>query len=167
MKPNPYRCRVKLAKPLSILIAGLGTGFFAGSLAGDRDLSASELPEAVRSAIERAYPGAEFTRAEEIEDDDEQLYRVRLRMGPDQRDIRLEVSPAAEILDIDEEIPESELPQRVQRAVSKAFPRHKVRHAEKEIEFEIVYRVDITSGNHHRELKISRRGRILEIEEKR
>lgn len=140
---------------------------FAVSRAGDKDIRFSDLPEMVRQSVERLFPGGDIDWAKEEEEDDEHIYKVRLHRQPDGRDAVLEVAKDGEVLEIDQDIGESEIPEAVRRAVEKAFPRSRVTHAEKETEMDIKYRVDIEKGDKKRRLNITRRGRILEIEKKR
>jgi hypothetical protein len=152
----------------------LGLTFLAWlALAGqeDRTRSLSELPQAVLSILKSTFPDAEVKRIEKTgdadDDDDDRRFELELAARPDRRRIDLEITRSGELLEIDERVPASELPEGVRRALRKAFPGGEIVQAEKESEIEITYRVQVTARDRKREVKLTRRGRIVEIENSR
>lgn len=146
----------------SLLIVAVFAGFLIGANAGGKDRS--QLPQAVIGAIERVFPNATVAEVDDDEDDGERIFFVRLDEPPEKRNVLVEVTRDGQLLEIDEYLRVDQLPERIEKAVKKAFPKAEVRKVEKETEMKIVYRVEVNEGNRTRRLKLSRMGRILELE---
>ena len=146
-----------------ILSLAILSGFLMGVSAGD---DRERLTEAAKATLQRFFPAAEVEDVDEREKDDEPIWVVRLHEGEDKRDILVELARDGQILEIDEDVRVEALPERVQRAVKKAFPKAKIERAEMETEMEIHYRVDISEGNKDKRVKVRRSGRIFEIEKR-
>lgn len=137
-------------------------GFFIGANAGGNDRSKLSAP--VAAAIERFFPKASVTDVDDEKDNGEEILFVRLSQAPGERNVVVEITRDAEVLEIDEDLHVDQLPDRVNRSVKKAFPKGRIRKVQKETEMNIIYRVEVIEGSRTLRLKLSRSGRILELE---
>lgn len=145
-----------------VCVATLMSGFLLGVSAGNSE----RLTGAAKATLAKLYPGAEIDDIDEREKDDEDIFVVRVHDGPEKRDVLIELARDGQILEIDEDVSLQNLPERVIRAVNKAFPKAKMERAEMETEMDISYRVDISEGHRKKRVKLWRSGRIAEIEKR-
>lgn len=150
-----------------VTLAVGGIAFWSTAGGREGSIPMADLPEAVVKAVQNAFPEGKWTKVRQRDDDDELIYVVELAKSPTSRSATLQLSNSGQLLEIDEEISTNDLPERVLRAVSKAFPGGTIDQAEQESEMEIIYRVQLTTHGKKREVKLTRKGRILEIEKKR
>lgn len=124
------------------------------------------LPEDLARLVKKAFPEASIVEVDREGRDGDTHYDVDLKNAPDGRSVRLEVWPQAGITEIEEDIKEDELPAPVLKALKKEFPKAAIREAEKRSEIRLTYRVDITTDGRKRQVTVSPRGRILEVEKR-
>ncbi len=144
------------------ILAGLywvGHNFRASG--GDDDLSFEKLPEPVREAVQKTFPNAEVVRVEREGGDNDRQYEISLK-HKDGRKIEVEILPDGQIVEIDEQI--QDLPADVIKSINKTFPNASIKHAKKETNIRVVYHVEVLSRGKRREVELSSRGKILEIE---
>ena len=125
---------------------------------------ADALPEDLARLVKKAFPDASIVEVDREGRDGDIHYDVELKNPPDGRGVRLEVWPHAGITEVEEDLKQDELPASVLKALKKEFPRATMREAEKRSEIRVTYRVEITSEGRKREVTLSPRGRILEVE---
>jgi hypothetical protein len=124
------------------------------------------LPDDLTRLVKRAFPEANIVEVDREGRDGDTHYDLELKNPPDGRSIRLEVWPHAGITEIEEDLKQEELPAPVLKALRKEFPKAAIREAEKRSEIRVTYRVDITIDGRKREVTVSPRGRILEVEKR-
>ena len=122
------------------------------------------MPESVNRAVQRVAPEADIVRVKDDEEEGERTYEVRLKRRTDGRDIDVEVFAHGQVRDIDESIGRDEVPDRVWKAVQRAFPKGVFKEANKVSEIRVTYRIEVAVDGKRRDLKISPRGKILDIE---
>jgi len=123
-------------------------------------------PEDLARLVRKAFPEASIVEVDREGRDGDFHYDVDLKNAPDGRKVRLEVWPNAGITEIEEDLKQDELPAPVLKALKKEFPKAAIRNAEKRSEIRVTYRVDVTIEGRKREVTLSPRGRILEVEKR-
>jgi hypothetical protein len=126
--------------------------------------SPPELPGAIADLIHKTFPEAEIVHAKRETDHDDSTYKVRLKKVADGRRIGVEIGAAPGITRIEEELNPDDLPPKVQRALQKAFPNAPMAQAQKESEIRVAYEIDVFVGGKRREIRISPRGKILDVD---
>src|SRR5688572_27081850 len=147
-----------------LLGAFLCTQMFLFYLRGGE--KAHDLPESVAALVRKVFPEADVTRVNRDEDDGEVEYDIRLKSRADGRSLFVEVRSEAGVTEIEEETRPDELPPKVRKALEKAFPRARIDSARKRSDIRVSYDIDIQGKGGRREVSISPRGRILEVEER-
>jgi len=125
-----------------------------------------DLPEELLRLVKKAFPEAGIVEVDREGREGETHYDVELKNPPDGRSVRLEVWPHAGITGIEEDLKQDELPAPVLKALKKEFPKAAIREAEKRSEIRVTYRVEVTIEGRKREVTVSPRGRILEVEKR-
>jgi predicted RNA binding protein with dsRBD fold (UPF0201 family) len=126
----------------------------------------NELPESISKLVRKVFPDADVTRVQRDDEDGETEYDVRLKNRADGRALFVEVRTDAGVTEIEEEVKGDELPPKVRKALEKAFPRVRITGAQKRSEIRLTYEIDIDGRGGKREVTISPRGRVLEVEER-
>ena len=124
------------------------------------DSPARPVPEAVTNTVVEALPKWVIT---EIERDDD-LYRVKLRSPQGEAVVR--VNADGQLRSVYQEMGHEDAPEKVRRAVERAFRGGKVKETRKWTRIEVTYTVEVEKGGRTREVKINSEGRILEVERK-
>jgi len=94
---------------VAVLLAMLMAGALSGTLAQERKITvpASELPDAIKQAIQKAFPGDRILIIEkEVQGDDPGQYDVIVRSGD--KEYEVEISPEGKILETKEKAAEDE-----------------------------------------------------------
>lgn len=120
----------------------------------------SRLPALVTNAVHRALPQWEIKRAER----DDGVYRIRLS-GPG-GEAQVKVTADGEVRSIEQEVQGADLPEKVRKALERAFPRSRMKEAAKETKIEVFYVIEVQEGDRKREVKVNSEGKILEVERK-
>lgn len=124
------------------------------------------LPEDLARLVKKAFPESSIVDVDREGRDGDTHYDVELKNPPNGRSVRLEVWPHAGITEIEEDLKQDELPAPVLKAVKKEFPKAAIREGEKRSEIRVTYRVNLTIDGRKREVTMSPRGRILEVEKR-
>ena|SRR5687768_14504911 len=114
--------------------------------------------------LKRMFPGCEVTKVDPDKDDGEHRYDVRLEDPERKQNILATITEGGEVLELDEDMDVRDIPPHIEKPFRKAFPDAQLLHLEKGTKMEISYRLDIKQGDRKHEVKISRRGRIFEVE---
>ncbi|HWN97349.1 MAG TPA: hypothetical protein VNT99_20115 [Methylomirabilota bacterium] len=125
---------------------------------------ARPLPDWVRSLITKHFPDSEFVRGHREGDEEDQRYEVKLKK--DGRDVSADVTADAGVVAIDEELRHDQVPEKVMKSLRRAFPKAEIKHAEKNTDIRVTYQLEVTSDGRKREVTLSPRGKILEIEKR-
>ena len=128
------------------------------------DRPARSLPDWVHSLIAKHFPGSEFVRGHREGDEDEQRYEVKLKR--DGRNISTDVTADIGVVSIDEELRNDQVPEKVMKSFRRAFPKGEIKRSEKSTDIRVTYHLEVNSDGRKREVTLSPRGRILEIEKR-
>ena len=159
-------------KPRSKIIRGVvltASIFTFGALAyadeeKEEQLAKQELPPAVVSAFEKAYPKAVAKGYSREEKDGKTLYEVENLEGKIHRDISYLENGSLVVTE--EVVAAKSLPERVRQAVKKEHPKGKIEQAEKITQGTTVeYEVVVALGKKEIEIKLDRSGKVVETEE--
>jgi hypothetical protein len=149
-----------------VLAALLAAGFVYADRDDEDQIDVSQLPREVSLAVRKAYAEGELTEIRRDGRGDDAVYRMLVKLEGRDNDVWLKVVADGSILEIDESMRKEDIPPAVVRALRKAFPHSEVQSLDKRSRIEVVYKVDIQDGRKRREIKITPRGRIVEVERK-
>ena len=128
------------------------------------DRPARPLPEWVRSLITKHFPDAQIQGGHREGDEDEQRYEVKLKK--DGRHISTDVTADVGVVEIDEELRQDQVPEKVMKSFRRAFPKGEIKRSEKSTDIRVTYHIEVTTDGRKREVTLSPRGKILEIEKR-
>lgn len=161
MKQRPARWLLLTALTLAAIVAW-------GARARDR----GDLPPEIAVWVERLFPDAEIVDVE-VEmgkdgGDDAREYEVRLKRVATDHAIELEASPFVGVTEYEEDQRVEDLPPRVRQTLQKTFPDARIEAVRKHSEVRVEYKIgiELESGGRRREVRLSPKGRILEIEKR-
>ncbi len=148
----------------------LGAGCWVTLLAQeDRRRGASRLPAPVTNTLHRLYPGAELRDVDEDGENGEDAarhYKVELRLAGKRGEAWLRLMPDGSLVELKEEREAEPMPEVVRKALSRAFPKGRVTEARLVTRTVVTYEVEMREGERRREVTLSPRGRILEVEKR-
>jgi hypothetical protein len=129
----------------------------------ERKLTKNDLPAAVLAAFEQSYPKASIESVSTETEDSTMYYEINSKDGKVKRDLLYAVDGT--VKEVEESVKSRDLPGTVMQAVEKAFPKGKIKKAEKLIKggvtsFELV----VKSGKEEFELALSTDGTITKNE---
>lgn len=146
-----------------LLGAGCWVTLFAQE---DRRRGASRLPAPVTNTLHRLYPGAELRDVDEDGENAERHYKVELRLAGKRGEATLRLMPDGSLVELKEEREAEPMPEVVRKALSRAFPKGRVTEARIVTRTVVTYEVEIREGERRREVTLSPRGKILEVEKR-
>lgn len=152
----------------TILCVALGLGTAIPCVAKEEKVAPGDLPAAVTAAVAKRFPDAKISGAGKEEADGELVYEVQLVRK--ERKIDVTVRPDGAIREIEEQLPQAELPQPVQRAIAKQYAKSRLRIAEKITlvkdgkESLDAYEVKLDADGKVTEVKLTPDGKILHTE---
>lgn len=129
------------------------------------DINASAVPDEILSVVRKKVPDIEISEVE-IEADDN--LRYELSGTTNGREIEIDVTPSGKIteVELDEiDIPVSEVPEEVIKAVKSKYPDFKLEEAEIESSQPLSYEIEGKSGGNDIEIEINSDGSELEIKQ--
>jgi Putative beta-lactamase-inhibitor-like, PepSY-like len=130
---------------------------------GEKRISVKDLPTAVRSAFEKAYPKAEIKGAAEEPENGVTYYEIESIDGKTHRDLLY--TKDGEVHEIEEAMDTASLPEAVSAALEKAYPKCKVRRAEKTTRGSVTdIEVMIQTGKKRHELVFNTNGTVQKDE---
>jgi hypothetical protein len=146
--------------PLLVLLLGITILLVAGTIAGEKKITRKELPTAVLSAFEKAYPKAVIRGLSKEEENGKTFYEIESLDGKTHRDLLY--SPDGTVAEIEQAVAVNDLPAAVKATVSKNFPKGKILKSERltrdtVTEFEVV----ISSGKAKHEVVLDPAGNIV------
>ena len=133
----------------------------------ERELSSKEVPQPVHEAFQKAYPAAKEFKYEEESADGKPAYEVKFKDQGKKIDVLYSADGA--LIETEEHIKISELPEAVIKVIKKEHPHAKLKEAEKIIKPDgtiRAYEVEFTSEKKQLELEIDTSGVILKTETK-
>jgi hypothetical protein len=131
------------------------------------------LPEAVKSAINAEYSGAEIEEAQ-AEEECITVYEVELEMG--EQEVELVISADGKIMEKEAEVPLGEVPAAVKSAIEKACEGGEIKEVTKEVTYWVVtlsklempkttYEAEVVKDGKEMEIEVAADGTILEQED--
>ncbi|HYG33786.1 MAG TPA: hypothetical protein VEC99_03320 [Clostridia bacterium] len=144
----------------------LGLVILAGSglLFGGGNEKSQELPETIARLVRKAYPEAEILRVRHDDHDGEVEYDIKLKLKADGRAVDVEAWTDAGITRTEEQLRPDSIPSKVQKALRKAFPKARIRDGRQRSEIRTTYEIEILVDGKRREVTLSPRGKILEVD---
>jgi hypothetical protein len=133
------------------------------SRAGEKKLTEKQMPAPVLAAFHKAYPAAAIRGLAVETEHGQTTYEVESLDGKTRRD--LSYLADGTLAEIEETIPESDLPAPVLAAVKAKHPAAKIRKAEKDTKgTAITYELHLKEGHHSREVVLDPQGKVLNEE---
>lgn len=133
-------------------------------LARDKEVPLTALPPEAAATLKRLFPDFNIASVREDREHGETILKVRLNGEDARKTVLAKVTDEGELIDLDEDLEISQIPPHILKACRKGFPDAEILHAERGTEMEITYRFDIVKNNKKHEIKISRRGKLCEVE---
>jgi hypothetical protein len=146
----------------SFFVAAVALSVAAISGTQAQTMTKEQLPKAVVSAFEKAYPTVTLKAASVEKDGGKTCYELESMDGAQARDIIYAADGT--VIEIEESITPASLPTSVAQALSTRFPNAPIKKAEKLIRGAVVeYEVVITLGKQHKEVIVDEKGKILKV----
>jgi hypothetical protein len=130
------RCHLPLVVSLTLLPLG--------AHAGDKN---GTCPDAVTSAVEKAYPQAKISKCKSEKEDGKVQFEVKL-VTEEGKKLELDVSPEGAILQTEEVVAVADVPAAVSKAFAAKYPKAKIARAEKQthadasVSYELAFQTD-------------------------
>ncbi len=136
----------------------------AQSRAAETDLPFAKLPMPVRGAMKNLVgQGRMIKTTRETEKDGRVLYEVAYEKAG--KKFEAEVSPAGEVIVVDEQITLADAPTAVRKAIEMATVDARIIKIEKATQArEIFYEAEFTKGNAEHEIKVAADGKVISAE---
>lgn len=136
-------------------------GLSGSSVFGGKDVSLSEVPQAVRETIERELKGIEIDDIERDKDDGKIVYEVDTDGG---NDLKLKIAEDGTLLEREEELDEDDLPAVILAAVKKSVGDIDIDDVEKRYRRgrKIYYKIEGETDEFKVDLEIAEDGTILD-----
>jgi len=150
-----------------VVVVLLVVGFSGSVVFGGKDIELSEVPQVVRTTIERELKDAEINNLERDKDDGKTVYDVEAETE-DNRNIDLKIAADGTIVKEKRELEQENLPAAVLDAVKKSVGDFDYDDIEKRFELgrRTVYRIQGGKGDMEIEFKIAEDGTILDKDTK-
>ncbi len=146
----------------TFFVATVALGIAAISGTQAQTMTKEQLPKAVVSAFEKAYPSATLKAASREKNGNKTCYELESMDGAQARDIIYAADGT--VIEIEESITPESLPTSVVQALHKRFPNAPVKKAEKLIRGTVVeYEVVTTVGKQGNEVIMDEKGKILKV----
>jgi uncharacterized membrane protein YkoI len=146
-----------------LLALVLTSGLVLPLTAQEKPLKKADVPKAVLSSFEKAYPHATAKGYSGESKDGKTVYEVESVEGKTHRDILYAADGT--VLEIEEGMKVSDLPEEVRAAVKREYPNGSIASAEKLTKGESTqYEVVVKHGKKKTEMKIDPSGKVLEKE---
>ena len=143
-----------------ILALFLASAVGASAQDKERKLTTKELPVAVLSAFQKAYPTATIKGVAEEKKDGKTYFEIESRDGKTSRDLLYEADGT--VSEMEEGIALSELPEAAKSAVMAKYPKGKLIKAEKVTKgFQVSYDVEVKTGKRKLEVDVDASGKFL------
>ena len=124
------------------------------------EMAVKDLPETVRLAIEKSYPGGVFEEASLETENNSTVYDIEVTVKGSEYDV--EVTSEGVIIEVSEEIDIKNLPDGITQSLKKAYPGSVLKEAEKVTENgNETYEVKIISAGSEFEVSLDMTGKVL------
>jgi hypothetical protein len=156
-----YKCRIAFSVAVAALMIA---AFVCSGLAQSKDEAKPEIPEVILKAFQSEYPDAKITGFEQETDDSLTVFEIECTDGDIEKDVIL--SAEGKIIQVEQEIEVSSLPESVTKAALSAFQGAEIEEAEMISRDSIVeYEIVIEVGEKEIEALVTADGTIVESEE--
>ena len=149
----------------TLAVLGLAALFSLSAQAEEKELTATQVPKAVHEAFQKAYPAAKGAKYSEETKEGKPVYEVEFKAKG--KEIEATYSADGGLMETEEEIKTSELPQAVVQAIKQKYPHAALKEAEKILKPEGTvsgYEVEIVAGKRHLEIELGADGTIVKTE---
>lgn len=155
---------MKKAFAVSVLLLSIALPCIAQeAVTGEKVLKKSDLPQAVITAFEKAYPNARIIGCSKETQKDTVVYEIESKDSLIKRDISYGIS--GNVISLEETLPFSASPKVVQDSVTKAFPEPKVIKFEKSVEGAVTkFELLLKSGKKRYEAVFDTTGKLIHKE---
>lgn len=133
------------------------------STAGDEQIKPQDLPKAVIAGVNKRFPNAEITGAEQGKEDGKQIFEVSIKS--ENHNIDATLDPSGKILGIEKALSDSERPKAIVKALDAKYPHATIKLIEevwdkdKKTGYEATI---VTSDKKHLELDFDPQGKLIE-----
>ncbi len=127
--------------------------------------STQPCPEAVKAAIEKAYPGATVDSCKQEKEKGITLFEVKVTTK-DAKKLEIDVAPDGKLLQTEEKVAVESVPQTVMDGFHAKYKDAKPSAAEKQVKADgtVQYELTIGAGKQKKEITLSLAGKVLEVE---
>jgi len=128
--------------------------------------SAKDCPPAVKTAVEKAHPGATVVACKEENEDGMDQYDVKVAIK-DGKNLTLDVSPEGKIFSTEERIELNQVPAAVMKSLTGKYPGAKPASAETQTDADgkTIYEITFDSGGKKRSARFDSDSALVEEEE--
>ena len=155
------KTQILIATVLGTSLATLGQ-----ATAGEKELTRSQVPNAVLGAFEKAHPNVQSVEFEEGSFEGKTAYEVEYKENG--REYELLYSADGSLVQKEEEIDIKALPESIVQSINRAYPKATIKEAEKVMKPDgevIAYEVEIKEGGKEFEIELDAGGKILKSEQ--
>lgn len=147
------------------IILGLVSFSSTAFAAEEKDVGKHQVPRAVHEAFQKAYPNAKEVKYKEEISEGKAAYEIEFKEKG--KEIEALYSPEGVLIETEEEIKITELPEAIVQTIKKDYPKATLKEAEKTIQPDgkvSGYEVEIKEGGKEIELELDASGKILKSE---
>jgi hypothetical protein len=150
-------CRFVVSLSLVVSFVFLCAGIV---MAGEKKITKKELPGAVLSSFEKAYPKATIKGLAKEDEDGKTCFEIESLDGKTKRDILY--SADGKVAEIEETVAENELPDAVRATVHKEFPTGRIAKAEKLMRGSVIeYEIHVKTGKTTHGIVVDPDGKVV------
>jgi len=131
----------------------------------EKKIAKKDVPVAVMSAFQTAYPKAEIVGTNQETEDSTVYYEIESRDGKVKRDVLYKADGT--VKEMEERVAKADLPAAIKEAIAKEYPKGTIHRVEKNTRDGVVgYEVMVKNGKDHMEVVLDESGKILKTEKK-
>ncbi len=160
--------RLSVRYALAVILA---LGIFGFALAAEskkekgaeKKISRKDVPTAVMSAFQKAYPKAQIVGTNQETEDSTTYFEIESRDGKVKRDLLYKADGT--VKEIEESITEADLPAAIKDAIAKEYPKGMIQKGEKTTRDNVVeYELIVNNGKDKMEVVLDETGKIVKTE---
>lgn len=127
---------------------------------------AARLPAAVAETFKKLFPGADLREVDDDGDGANRVFKLELRLAELRGDVELKLLADGSLIESEEQRELESAPELVRKSIARAFPKGRITEVRQITRTVITYELDLREGERRREVTLSPRGRILEVEKR-
>jgi len=129
----------------------------------EKKIAKKELPSAVLTAFEKAYPEAKILGTSMETEDSTTYFEIESKDGKVKRDLLYKADGT--VKEIEERVAQTDLPAAIKEAIAKEYPKGKIRKGEKTTRDNVVeYELIVRNGKDKLEVVLDETGKIVKTE---